>query len=348
MNRATVLLCVAVLAGVTVTGMAVQNNWLAPASATPSASSSGSSAALPTVRAARGSLIARNEFQGVVTHGESWALPIHAAGLVTEAPAVGQVISPGEELLRIDNRPVYLAQGSMPLYRTLALSATRGDRLRGVDVAQLQRFLALSGAQGATDVTADGVFGPSTHKAVRSWQGAVGLPRTGAVEATDLVFAASAVRVAGVDRVGATFSALTVTDDVPTIQLSLSGRDRSLLADGDAVTVITATEEVSGVVASVSMTIGNDGQRGSTVTVLPEGELDADLGEVVVMAERELASDAVLVPASALVALSDGGYAVELADTTPTLVRVEIGAVLDGQVEVTSGLRAGQVVVVAP
>lgn len=236
----------------------------------------------------------------------------------------------------------------MPMYRTLELSAATKDQLRGDDVAQLQRFLALSGVPETSALPADGVFGARTRAAVRAWQKSLRLPRTGGVDASTLLFVPSAVRVAKVDRVGAAFSAIEVTDGDPVIQLSLTGRDRSLLAEGDAVTVIADSEEVDGVVASVTSTTNTDGQPVSTVTVQPQEELADGLDRVTVVATRELAAEAVIVPASALIALSDGGYAVELSDPSRTLTRVQIGAVHDGRVEITSGLAAGQDVVVAP
>jgi hypothetical protein len=55
------------------------------------------------------------------------------------------------------------------------------------------------------------------------------------------------------------------------------------------------------------------------------------------------------VPVTALVALSEGGYAVEVqgADGTTRLIAVETGLFADGTVEVTgSGLEAGMLVIV--
>lgn len=346
MSRTPLLAGATALALAVGTGAAIQQDWLAPAAATPPASQAG--VVLPTATAELGSLVSRKELPGTLTYGQSWALPISGTGVVTHAPAVGATVGPGQELIRIDDRPVLLAEGSMPMYRTLELSAATKDQLRGDDVAQLQRFLALSGVPETSALPADGVFGARTRAAVRAWQKSLRLPRTGGVDASTLLFVPSAVRVAKVDRVGAAFSAIEVTDGDPVIQLSLTGRDRSLLAEGDAVTVIADSEEVDGVVASVTSTTNTDGQPVSTVTVQPQEELADGLDRVTVVATRELAAEAVIVPASALIALSDGGYAVELSDPSRTLTRVQIGAVHDGRVEITSGLAAGQDVVVAP
>ena len=54
------------------------------------------------------------------------------------------------------------------------------------------------------------------------------------------------------------------------------------------------------------------------------------------------------VPVEALLALAEGGYAVELAhdDGTTSLVAVELGAFADGWVEVTGDVAEGDEVVV--
>jgi multidrug efflux pump subunit AcrA (membrane-fusion protein) len=74
---------------------------------------------------------------------------------------------------------------------------------------------------------------------------------------------------------------------------------------------------------------------------LDEAPVDVDI-------VSDSASDALAVPVTALLALSEGGYAVEVVDGGSTrLVAVETGLFADGFVEITStGLSAGDIVVV--
>ena len=67
-----------------------------------------------------------------------------------------------------------------------------------------------------------------------------------------------------------------------------------------------------------------------------------------VAVERSRAEGVLAVPVEALVALAEGGYAVEVAGSggTTTLVGVNIGAFATGLVEVTGELHEGDAVVV--
>ena len=85
-----------------------------------------------------------------------------------------------------------------------------------------------------------------------------------------------------------------------------------------------------------------------TFTVVADG-LDLLEGPVTVRVTDERIDDATVVPARSLVALAEGGYAVEIAngDGSTTLVGVELGSFQDGMVEITNGaVSAGQQVVV--
>ncbi len=69
---------------------------------------------------------------------------------------VGQSISPGQSLMRVNGRPVIVLPGSFPTYRDLV----QGDQ--GDDVVQLQQALASLGY----GVSADGDFGAATAAAL--------------------------------------------------------------------------------------------------------------------------------------------------------------------------------------
>ena len=83
------------------------------------------------------------------------------------------------------------------------------------------------------------------------------------------------------------------------------------------------------------------------VTIEPDTEIESAFaaGPVTVRVETDVTEGAILVPASALIALAEGGHAVEVDDRG--LIGVEIGAFDDGWVEIQDGaLEAGEAVVV--
>jgi peptidoglycan hydrolase-like protein with peptidoglycan-binding domain len=101
-------------------------------------------------------------------------------GTVTSVSVVaGQEVTHGTTLYTVNLRPVAIAQGSIPAFRTLQQSA------EGADVAQLQQFLATIGTYtGAVD----GDFDYNTSQAVRAWQKLVGIEPDGVMQAGDLVY----------------------------------------------------------------------------------------------------------------------------------------------------------------
>jgi len=104
-----------------------------------------------------------------------------ASGTITSiAVADGSTVTAGDELYRVNLRPVVVAQGEVPAFRDLA----QGDS--GDDVAQLQEFLA---ATGYFTGAVTGQFNNATRSAVQNWQRSLGVAANGVVSAGDLVFA---------------------------------------------------------------------------------------------------------------------------------------------------------------
>jgi multidrug efflux pump subunit AcrA (membrane-fusion protein) len=98
---------------------------------------------------------------------------------------------------------------------------------------------------------------------------------------------------------------------------------------------------------------GSSGEATITVTIKvdnPRGTGDLDQTPVRVDFVKQRKRGVLAVPVTALVALAEGGYAVEVADATTNatrLVRVTTGLFAGGLVEVSgAGLREGQQVVV--
>jgi HlyD family secretion protein len=200
---------------------------------------------------------------------------------------------------------------------------------------------------------------------VRDWQADRGLEETGAVDAGQVVFLPGQVRVgehkasvgSGVQP-GAPVLEVSSTTRVATVELPAD--DARIASVGDQVevelpggrTVKGRISEV-GKVAKTPAGTAEGEQADPTITVtirVGGGRVTGDLDQapVKVAFVKERKEDVLAVPVTALLALAEGGYAVELAEGGGTrLVGVETGLFAGGKVEVRgSGLRQGQRVVV--
>ena len=192
------------------------------------------------------------------------------------------------------------------------------------------------------------MFGHATEQAVKRWQDAVGLPVTGRVDNTQLVFHPEGVRIAGDLRVGVSFTALEVDDAQPVVLVDTSNRDRGALPIGVDVDVeLPDGVARTGTVTDQEQVTGADGSRVWRTTVAVDGEIVGDVIAATVTVVEVVAEDVLTVPVGALLALGEGGFAVEVpADGTSKLVPVEVGEVLDGRAEISGELAEGAEVVV--
>lgn len=303
----------------------------------------------------RRDLIEEVEINGRVGHGRESTLPIEASGLVTETRASGDVVEPGESLLRVGDRPVTLAEGEQPLYRELRRVSSgerddAGDKLglqSGADVEQLQSFLLGAGFDDEGRLETDGTFGLTTQRAVKAWQRSVGHPATGKVDRSQLVFAAGELRIESMPLVGESFSEVTVTADVPTVTVSVTDKQRSFFGIGDEVTLTSTAGGTQGAVVSQKRTVGDDGSTRYEIEIeISDPVALAGSESVKVSATKTEASDVLVVPVRALIALAEGGWAVQVdGPSGSTLTGVELGSVVDGLAEI-SGIDEGATVVV--
>ncbi len=309
-----------------------------------------------TARVGRGTLSTSREFKASVSFGDPWPITTLASGTVTGAHAAGHVVGFGEELVRIDNRRLTLAEGSVPMYRKLEKVNTRGrdengDRLQlleGLDVIQLQTFLIAEGHDADGDLAVDGVFGGATEDAVEAWQEASGLPETGAVDSGQLIFSSHPLRVAKEIRIGSTFAGLEVNRPEASVLVDTSNRDRAVLAPGTVAEVTLADGSV--VMAEVvkqEQAEAADGSRVWRSTLVADSGLAGEASSATAEVTEVVAADVLIVPASALLALAEGGFALER--TTPSgteLVRVEVGELLDGRAEISGDVQVDDEVVI--
>ncbi|MDT9692510.1 peptidoglycan-binding domain-containing protein [Streptomyces sp. P9(2023)] len=79
-----------------------------------------------TVQVTRATLVERTKVDGELGYGAEIPLPVKATGTVTWLPEPGARVERGDELLRVDDRPVVLLYGTLPMYRELGLGEGLG------------------------------------------------------------------------------------------------------------------------------------------------------------------------------------------------------------------------------
>ena len=232
-----------------------------------------------------------------------------------------------------------------------------GFSLFGTDVEQLEQSLADQGFDGDGDLVVDGVFSADTAEAIVEWQTAVGQDPDGVINFGEVVFLPGSIRVAdqlaatgATVNVGAPVLAISSADKV--VRVDVPAAEQGLIEIGDPVTVILpGFEEAPGTVVSISTTatVSQDGETLFEAIVELDDPTAADgLDEapVDIKVAGATVTGVTAVPVTALVALSGGGYAVEIQTGTGyELIPVEPGFFADGLVAVTSDtLAAGDTV----
>jgi hypothetical protein len=305
---------------------------------------------------------------GTLGYAGSYSVVNQAGGTYTMLPAVGQVVPEGRVLYRVSGAPVVLLYGSTPAYRTLS------DGKSGSDVAELNSDLVALGYATASEIPAGtDTFGYWTKVGVEKLQAALGLTQNGTLTLGQVVLEPSAMRVttvSGVPGGGAQPGqpVLSATSTTREVTIDLDTSLQSEVNKGDRVTITlpdgTITPGVITSVGSVATTptsSGGPGGPGSgsdtpTVTVEakptdPTATGTWDQAPVQVSITTETIRAALVVPVEAVIALSGGGYAVEVVAPHGLhhLVDVNLGVsdTADNTVQVSgSGLAAGQPVVV--
>ena len=271
-------------------------------------------------------------------------------GTLTQLPEQGTEITRGKALYAVDNQPVVLLYGSLPAYRALAKGS------EGPDVSQLEQNLS---ALGYTGFTPDEAYTEATEQAVRRWQGDLGLKKTGTVEFGRVVFTPEAIRIAGLeaepgDQTGPGQNVLSYTGTAKAVTAELDTADQRLAKQGAAVEVaLPDGAVVPGTVTEVS-TVSKPaaGQKeaetkikvviGLTAAEAREAVRAYDQAGVHVIFTADTRKDVLTVPVSALLALAEGGYGVELVEgATSTYVPVTTGLFADGRVEISGGVSQG-------
>lgn len=313
-----------------------------------------------TVAVQRRSLEVSENTSGELAASAETTLTTIGSGTVTEGAAAGTRLDRGAVIAKVDDRPVMLLIGGQPVWRSFESGMSDG-----ADVGQLEANLAALGIK-PRGWTVDNHFDSDTAYAIEMWETSLGVPQPdGVVDAGEVIFAPDAVQVtAGVPagtRVtpGATLATVrpdtgagltltfTVTEEADRYQPDK--RVVIVAADGTKhPATITSFERVASTGgAQNGGGFGGGGQSASfVVTATPApGDKAMNPGPVEVEIPTQSAVNVLAVPSRALVAVVEGGQAVELADRH-RLVAVKVGVFADGWVEVSgAGISEGTKVV---
>jgi peptidoglycan hydrolase-like protein with peptidoglycan-binding domain len=312
-----------------------------------------------TVEVIKEALVESATVKGRLDYGKPVPLAVPGTGTVTWLPPVGAQVKRGAAVLRLDERPVVLCYGAIPMYRPL----TAG--VKGPDVEQFERNLRALGYDGF-DV--DERYSESTVAAVKRWQKETDRPATGAVQPGQVVFVPGPIRIAErLARLGAANDSdiVTYTDPAKTVTVDAKADQTDWATKGRKVEVLLPNgKKAAGTVASVGAAATEpapDGQPAATAAPVPtvavivkvadqQAVQDYESGPVQVRYVERERSDVLTVPVVALLALAEGGYGVEIVEGAATrIVAVEVGMFTDARVEVRSPeLRPGLRVSVTP
>jgi hypothetical protein len=314
-------------------------------------------AATATAAVERRDLEERESLDGTLAYGESRQVSIGGQGTITALAPEGAVVERGGTLGEVNGAPVPLLYGDRPMWRTLGEGVDTSD---GADIRQLEENLIALGYGSAANLGPNETWSQATTAAVKRWQDALGVEETGRVELGSVVFAPGPVRVADhLADVGAPAGspALAVSGTARLVTVDADASRPELLTVGLAVEVVLPDGTVvPGTVQSVSSVVDvPDPAAGGDPTVEVVVALDdpaasgaLDQAPVDVRVVTVEAADALSVPVEALLALAEGGYAVERPDGS--LVGVRVGAFADGfvAIEPTSGTIAEGDEIVVP
>ena len=132
-----------------------------------------------------------------VNDGPSQRLVNASVGTITWLPRPGDIVEFGTVLYAVDQRPVVLMKGPLPMHREIAYKISDGP-----DVAQLERNLVNFGfvldeavTGDPAHLTVDHHVTPLTVSAIRAWQLSSGLTATGIVGHGDVIFRPEPVQI---------------------------------------------------------------------------------------------------------------------------------------------------------
>ena len=279
------------------------------------------------------------------------------SGIVTKLPRTGAKVSRGQVLYRVNDQPVVALYGGTPLFRPIDKAG-----LTGPDVLELRRNLTALGYH--SNARHGEISDASLLDALKRWQKDLKLPLPGALQPSQ------AIVVSGPGRISAVTAQLGDPVDEPLFSISsttklvtlpMSPTDAGALHSGMAVAITLPNgSEVPGRISAISPIVTGGGSAGAddaggdsaqakeTVTVIPKKTVTSyDSATVQVRITTTTRKGVLAVPVGALVALREGGYALQRPDGS--LIAARTGVFAGGMVQVTgSGIADGTAVVTTP
>ncbi len=277
----------------------------------------------------------------------SWSVVNQATGTFTALPAAGQVVRQGQVIYQVSGAPVVLLYGHVPTWRDLSEGVT-GPDVTELNAALVKLGYASASALGPR--SGWDYFSGETAYALGLLQAHLGLTVTGTLPLGQAVFLPGAARITGPGAttvLGGTAApgtaALTATSTSPMVTIALDAGQQTEVKKGDKVSVTLPNGTTTpGVISSVGTVAtsssassggsgdsgGGGGQGGSgdsssstgsgsaTITVLvsltdPKAAGRLDQAPVTVGITTGSASNALVVPVTALLAQPGGKYDVE-------------------------------------
>jgi hypothetical protein len=337
---------VVVVAGATVAAFALSGS-------TPASTSIDNDSATELATVKRQALSSQTQVSATLGFAGSGTVvaPAGLGGIYTRLPKAGQIVRMGHPLYWVDGKPVILLYGSVTPWRPF-----RAGMSAGPDVEELNAALGLDG---------DG-FTSATTSRIKAFQEEHGLDETGVLEPGAVVFEPGPVRVTTVTpTVGSAVQpgpVLTFTTTKRQVTIQLDAGQQAQVKVGDPVTITLPDNSTTPgrvtFVGSVATTPSSSADSSSSSS--PTVEVDVtpthpgatgrlDQAPVEVSITTASVRNALAVPVNSLLALADGGYAVEVSKNgVRRLVPVALGLFDDaaGLVQVTGKLHAGDTIVV--
>lgn len=308
-----------------------------------------------TAAIAKTDLSEQEDTDGTLGFGAETDLTGRKPGTITALPALGTEITQGKQVYGVDATPVTLFYGMLPFYRDLSAGVPDGP-----DVEELEKNLKDLGYTGFG--TPDNKFTAATATALKQWQKAQGLPQTGTFTPGDVELATGPIRVSTVTgSLGgpAAGPVVKTTGTSKIVEVKLDAAKQNLAKVGDVVKIDVNGATGTGKVVDVGRVAVPDkdatGQPNGKVVItvrimLDDPNLGGGLDSVpaTVHFVKDVHKGVLVVPVGALLALAEGGYAVEVEDQSGQrhLVPVKTGLFSGGRVEISGpGLAPGTMVV---
>ncbi len=290
-------------------------------------------------------LTSKKEYNADLGFGQSRNLLAQARGTLTWVPEVGQQIKTGDVLWEVDRQPVIYMPGDLPMYRDLYKGVKKGD-----DILQLEEFLIAEGF-GPDEWEADNSFNARTRAAVKAFQKERGMTEDGLLGPEKIIVGRELLRVETRATKGDSSTegpVLTVTNARAIVTLDSASRQlASFQQNPDVLVILGDGAELSATLDKVKATPADEtGAFGYEISYTVDGTI-SDAQPVKVKLVQVLAADALTVPVDALIALAEGGYAVEVKTVDGAVLRgVEVIDFDNTTVAITGDVVEGDEVVI--